>query len=205
LGAPEVPIMDGSALVFVNEFKKAGIMLQDASVPTVLIKKPITVKSENGEISLIPSDSCDVSIKISYDKINNVIGANNEYSFCMNDNLNSIASARTFGWLDDYEKIKASGFANGSSEENTVVILPDHSIKNVEGLRDPKELVMHKCLDFIGDISVCGYDIIGEISGLNTSHSLNSLLMKTLLRQIHLHEIINENVIRTTVKALKFA
>ncbi|MDR2666516.1 MAG: UDP-3-O-acyl-N-acetylglucosamine deacetylase [Holosporales bacterium] len=206
LNSAEVPIMDGSALMFINEFKKVGIVPQDAFIPAVLIKKPITVKSGNGEISITPSNGCNVSISVSYDRINSVVGANNEYSFCMNDNLSDdIAQARTFGWLDDYERIKANGFANGASEENTVVILHDHSIKNTGGLRNPKELVMHKCLDFIGDISVLGYDIVGEIRGVNTSHLLNNLLMKALLKKIHLHEIMAENAVKNTARALEFA
>ena len=80
--------------------------------------------------------------------------------------------------------------AKGTSEKNTVVILEDNSIKNAEGLRNPKELVMHKCLDLIGDISVIGFDIIGKIEGTNTSHSLNNLLMRKLLKEISRHEVI---------------
>lgn len=186
----EVPIMDGSAIEFVKAFKEVGIIHQNAFVPTVVVTEPISVSSKNGKISILPSEISEISVKLDYDRINPVIGENNSYSFSFDDDLNEVASARTFGWIADYEKVVAMGLAKGTSEKNTVVILENNSIKNAEGLRNPKELVMHKCLDLIGDISVIGFDIVGKIEGVNTSHSLNNLLMRKLLKEIAKHEFI---------------
>ena len=205
LNSQEVPIMDGSAIEFVKEFKKSGIVHQDAFVPAIVISKPIVVKSQNGMISIFPADSCDISIKISYDRINPIIGDNNSYSFNFDDNLSDLTSSRTFGWVEDCEKVRAMGLAQGSSEENTIAILPDNTIKNIGGLRNSSELVMHKCLDLIGDISVIGYDIIGKMEGFNTSHSLNNVLMRKLLKEISLHKVINSELSENFERVLNFA
>lgn len=190
LDSHEVPIMDGSALDFVRSFKKVGIIHQDAFVPAIVINHTIVEESKNGKISITPSNNLNISVKISYDRINPVIGNNNNYSFSFEDNLNDLISSRTFGWIEDYENVRKMGLAKGTSEENTLAILSDNTIKNSGGLRNPKELVMHKCLDLIGDVSVIGYDIIGNINGFNTSHALNNKLMRKLMAEISLHEVM---------------
>jgi UDP-3-O-[3-hydroxymyristoyl] N-acetylglucosamine deacetylase len=204
LDSEEVPIMDGSAAVFVKELQKAKIIQQNSFVPAVVIKQPVVVKSKNGSISLTPNDNCEISVEISYDRIDPVIGSNNAYSFTFDndDTLDDIANSRTFGWFEDCEKIKNMGLALGASEENTIAILKDNSIKNEGGLRNPKELVMHKCLDLIGDISVLGYDIIGKINCVNPSHSLNNILIKTLANDFSCHQIVtSRNIGRTNGSA----
>ncbi|MDR3030922.1 MAG: UDP-3-O-acyl-N-acetylglucosamine deacetylase [Holosporales bacterium] len=187
----EVPIMDGSAKVFFDEFRKTGLLVQDSFVPAIVIESPVSTHSKDGHISITPSDAPKINVKLSYDRINPVVKDNNCYAFNLSNGLSNLAKARTFGWLEDFEKIKSLGLGHGASEENTVIIMPDNSIKNE--LRDEKELVMHKCLDLLGDISVIGYDIIGEINGVNTSHALNNMLMRKLLSEIKLHRVISGN------------
>ncbi len=205
LDSQEVPIMDGSALDFVRNFRKTGIIHQDPFVPAIVIRHPVFEESNTGKISISPSNNLNVSVELSYDRINPVIKNNNSYTFSFEDNLNDLSSSRTFGWIEDYEKVRNMGLAKGTSEENTIAILPDSTIKNAEGLRNPKELVMHKCLDLIGDISVIGYDIIGDIKGFNTSHALNNKLMRKLLSQISSHEVITDQSSTNFNKALSFA
>ncbi len=192
INSDEIPIMDGSAVVFVRSFKIAGIARQDSKVPAILIKSPIFAENGVGRVEITPSRSKLVSVKLEYDRINPVIGTHGKYDFSFDKDMTSIAEARTFGWLEDCEKIKAAGMAKGAGEENTVVIMSDNSIGNKFGLRNPSELVMHKCLDLIGDIFVAGYDIIGSINAINPSHLLNNILMKKLLSEISDHEIIEE-------------
>ncbi len=186
----EIPIMDGSALEFVRSFKDVGTLCQDAYVPAIVITEPVSVSYKSTSILIASADECSVSLKLSYDRINPVIGDNNSYSFSLNENLTKLASARTFGWVDDYEKVRAMGLAKGASEENTIAIATDNTILNKGGLRDPRELVMHKCLDLLGDISVIGFDIIGKIEGINTSHATNNMLMRKLIGELHKHDVI---------------
>ncbi|MDR0744387.1 MAG: UDP-3-O-acyl-N-acetylglucosamine deacetylase [Holosporales bacterium] len=186
----EIPIMDGSAKIFVEGIRRSGICLQDSFAPAIIINKPVRIANQNGEISIEPANTSKITLTLSYDRINPVIKNNNSHTCELDDNLLDIASARTFGWLDDYEKIQTIGGAKGASEENTIIIMPDHTIKN--SLRYEKELVMHKCLDLIGDLSILGYDIIGEIRGINTSHALNNMLIKQIIAEIKTHTIITE-------------
>ena len=193
VNAGEIPIMDGSAIEFVNQFKKVGIITQEADVPAIVISEPVSVSYNSSRISIVPDDECKISVTLSYDRINPVLNGNNKYFFKLNGNLTELAMARTFGWLSDYDKIRQMGLGKGSSKENTVVINNENNILNEEGLRNPLELVMHKCLDLIGDISVIGYDIIGSIHGINTSHMINNLLMRKLLKELDKHSVIEEN------------
>ena len=186
----EIPIMDGSALEFVKSFQTVGIVCQDAYVPAIVISEPVSVSYKSTNITISPADECSVSLMLSYDRINPVIGNNNSYSFSLKENLVKLAGARTFGWIADYEKVRAMGLAKGTSEENTIAIATDNTILNKEGLRDPKELVMHKCLDLLGDISVIGFDIIGKIEGINTSHATNNMLMRKLMSELNKHNVI---------------
>ncbi len=192
IDAPEVPILDGSAISFLRAFNKTGIMKQKSKVPALLINQPIKLDFNNGFIAAHPSTRNTVTLKLDYNRINNVIGSNNSVSFKMSDKfkLTTISKARTFGWLEDCEKIRNMGMAQGASLENTVIICPDNSIINKGGLRTANEIINHKALDFIGDFSVFEYDIVGQIEGLNTSHSKNSMFLKKLLSEVEKHTIL---------------
>lgn len=186
----EIPIMDGSALEFVKLFKSVGIICQNAYVPAIVITEPVSVSHKSASITISPAEESSVSLKLSYDRINPVIGDNNSYSFSLNGNLIKLAGARTFGWVADYEKVRAMGLAKGTSEENTIAIAADNTVLNKGGLRDPRELVMHKCLDLLGDISVIGFDIIGKIEGINTSHAMNNMLVRKLMSELDKHDVV---------------
>ena len=191
----EVPIMDGSAKEFVEAFCKAGILHQQSFVQAIKIKKPISVESAAGRITITPSKTCTIDVKVDYDRINSVVKSNNKYKFDIGSKALHVAEARTFGWIEDYDKIKELGMARGSSEKNTIVIMEDDSVQAAGGLRDPRELVMHKCLDLLGDMAILGQDIVGNIESVNPSHSLNNEAMKKVLEEISTHEIIDEDYV----------
>jgi UDP-3-O-[3-hydroxymyristoyl] N-acetylglucosamine deacetylase len=191
LDTSEVPIMDGSALAFVTGFKRAGIVRQSSLVPALVIKTPVSVSNDIGKIDVFPSRKCRISVSMDYDRINRVIGNNNSHTFSPDGDLSDIIKARTFGWLDDLESIRSKGLALGASRHNTVGISSDNGIVNEGGLRHPKEIVMHKCLDLLGDISILGIDVIGKIKCVNTSHSLNRELVAKLAFGMDKHEFIS--------------
>lgn len=190
----EVPIMDGSAAVFLREFSK-HIIKQSKKVKSVVIQSDINIKSDKGFISAIPSMDQIIDVSLNYDRINRVIGTNNRVVFSLKNKtkLKSIAYARTFGWLEDCERIRAMGMARGTSLENTVVITPQNYIMNSDGLRNKREIVYHKALDLIGDFTLSGYDIIGAIRGSNTSHLQNNLFIKKLMSEINLHSVVQND------------
>ena len=192
----EIPIMDGSAFVFVDGFKKSGIKKQHAKVPAIVVRD--TVVLESGNISISPNSGffgTYIDLSLDYERINKVIGKNNRCKIKLETsaNLENVINARTFGWLEDCAKMRAIGMAKGASEENTVVINEDSSIFNKSGLRSKDEIVCHKALDLIGDISVIGYDIVGKIKGLNTSHAQNNEIMNKLINEIDKHAILTND------------
>ena len=205
----EVPILDGSAKIFVESFTNAGTTRQNMKVPAIVIQKEISIDNGRGSrISILPPRHNDdhniglsINISLNYERINDVILGNNRCTFELDQNLRDeklmdIARARTFGWFEDAQKIKSMGLARGASEKNTLIIMPDNSILNDEKLRSNDEIICHKALDLIGDISIIGYDIIGRIVGINTSHSQNNVLMNKLMNEIKEHTVIQKSYAR---------
>jgi UDP-3-O-[3-hydroxymyristoyl] N-acetylglucosamine deacetylase len=192
INAEEVPIMDGSALEFVTSFTKSGIVKQSVEVKTITVKKPISIEFDNGSISAVPCKNSIIEVSLDYNRINKVIQNNNSVALKMSDKekLIKIAESRTFGWLEDYDKIRAKGLAKGSSADNTVIIGVNGDIINMEGLRNKKEIVSHKALDMIGDLSVSGYDIIGRIFAKNPSHLQNHYFLRKFIAQVRVHNTI---------------
>ena len=95
------------------------------------------------------------------------------------DFAEEIASARTFGLLEDAEKIWAMGLAKGASLENTLVY-DGVNVMNEEGLRYEDECVRHKVLDVLGDLHLAGGLILGRFHGVRTGHSLHHKLLSAL-------------------------
>ena len=179
INGPEVPIMDGSAETFIRWIDRAGIRSLSRPRRYLTVKKPVTISDGDKKVSIIPSRF----FRISFDMRFNHPVVNSQF---MSVKLNKksfseeIAPARTFGFLSEFETLKANGFAQGASLENAVAIGND-GILNKEGLRFPDEFVRHKILDAIGDFSLAGYHILGHIKAFKSGHDLNHKLLKELL------------------------
>jgi UDP-3-O-[3-hydroxymyristoyl] N-acetylglucosamine deacetylase len=90
-----------------------------------------------------------------------------------------ICRARTFGFLEEVEGMRAAGLARGGSLENAVVISGDR-VLNAEGLRYGDEFVRHKVLDAMGDLYLAGGPIVGRFEGCRSGHALNRALLEKL-------------------------
>jgi UDP-3-O-[3-hydroxymyristoyl] N-acetylglucosamine deacetylase len=179
LDGPEVPIMDGSSEPFNVLLKKAGVQTQDKVKKFVIIKRPVTVTDGDRQATLLPSN--DFKISYTIDFRHPLIS--NQYYLIQISNGNferEICRARTFGFLKDYEMLKARGFARGGSLENAVVI-DDNKVINDGGLRFSNEFVRHKILDSIGDLWLIGAQVIGHFIGYKSGHTLNHKLIHKLL------------------------
>jgi UDP-3-O-[3-hydroxymyristoyl] N-acetylglucosamine deacetylase len=103
--------------------------------------------------------------------------------------VQEIGWARTFGFLEEVESLKKSGFAQGGSLENAIVI--DRSgVLNEKGLRYRDEFVRHKILDLIGDLSLIGMPIRGHVLAHKSGHTLHQTLVQTLLSDPGNYEIV---------------
>jgi len=179
LDAPEIPIMDGSSEPFNALLKSAGVQPQDKPKKFVIIKHPVTVTDEDRQATLLPSNDFKLSYTIDF---RHPLISNQFYLIQIsNGNFErEICRARTFGFLREYEMLKAKGLARGGSLENAVVV-DDKRVINDGGLRFGDEFVRHKILDSIGDLWLLGAQVIGHFVGYKSGHTLNHKLIHKLL------------------------
>ena len=203
----EVPILDGSAKVFIEKIKSAGIEISDAPIKVIKIKKEVKFSDGERFISIEPSGlSLDIDFELKYK--NPIIGNQRNKIKVYEDDLEDIYNSRTYCLFEDIEKIKKNGLAKGGSLENAVVV-KDDTVLNSEGLRNKKEFVNHKILDCIGDLYTSGYRIVASIKSSQGGHYLtNQLLRKVFqnkenfsileIKEKNLpHTLINRNLLRS--------
>jgi len=176
---PELPILDGSALQFVQLLDRAGFRRQEAPVRYIEILEPIRVQEGDKSAALLPCDRYEMRFEIYFDTP--VIG-NQVVDFVVDEETfrNEIMAARTFGFAHEVEALRRAGLARGGSLENAVVIDGDQ-ILNPGGLRMEREFVKHKALDAIGDLYVLGAPLLGRYEGVKAGHAINNLLVRALL------------------------
>lgn len=176
---PELPILDGSALQFVQLLDRAGIRRQSAPLRAIEILEPIRVQQGDKSAALLPCDRYEMRFEIDFPTA--VIG-HQVVDFVVDEATfrSDIMAARTFGFAHEVEALRQAGLARGGSLENAVVIDGDQ-ILNPGGLRMEREFVKHKALDAIGDLYVLGAPLLGRYEGVKAGHAINNLLVRELL------------------------
>ncbi|MEH6469751.1 MAG: UDP-3-O-acyl-N-acetylglucosamine deacetylase [Halopseudomonas sp.] len=182
LSAEEVPIMDGSAAPFVFLIQSAGILEQDAAKQFIRIKRKVEIEHEGKLASFEPFDGFKVGFTIEFDHPA-FKDRNKECSlnFSTTSFVKEVSRARTFGFMRDFEALRANNLALGGSVDNAIVV-DDYRVLNEDGLRYDDEFVKHKVLDAVGDLYMLGKSVIGEFKGFKSGHHLNNLLLRELLR-----------------------
>ena len=185
----EVPILDGSAAMFVDAFDQAGISQQAVKRRYIRIVKPVRIDSGASWAEFHPYDGTRFEVEIDFES--QAIGRQ-FYAADITPDLfrREIARARTFGFMKDVERLWAAGYALGSSLENTVVIGDDGRVVNMEGLRCPNEFVRHKMLDAMGDLALAGARFIGRFRSYRGGHKLNAAALRRLLSDRSAFEIV---------------
>ena len=176
---PELPILDGSALQFVQLLDRAGFRRQATPVRYIEILEPIHVTDGDKHAVLYPCERYEMRFEIEFASA--VIG-NQVVDFVVDEDTfrSDIMAARTFGFAHEVEALRKAGLARGGSLENAVVIDGDE-ILNPGGLRMEREFVKHKALDAIGDLYVLGAPLLGRYEGYKAGHAVNNLLVRALL------------------------
>jgi len=174
----EVPILDGSAKVFINKILNTELKVSNNPIRIIKINKKVEFKDGEKQISIEPSKlSLDIDFELKYK--NPVIGNQRNKINVYTDDLKDILNSRTFCLFEDIELIKKSGLAKGGSLENAIVV-KDDIILNKNGLRNSKEFVNHKILDCIGDLYTSGYRIIGSVKCSQGGHYLTNKILRKL-------------------------
>ena len=203
----EVPILDGSAKIFIDKIISSGFELSNSPIKVIKIKKEIKYSKGEKFISIKPSTlSLDIDFELKYK--NNIIGNQRNKVKVYDDDLRDIYNSRTYCLFEDIEMIKKNGLAKGGSLENAIVVKGEE-ILNAEGLRNDKEFVNHKILDCIGDLYTTGYRIVASITCSQGGHYLTNQLLREVfkdknnfsileIKEKNLpHTLINKNLLRS--------
>ena len=174
----EVPILDGSAKVFIEKIIASGLEISNSPIKVIKINKEIAYSEGERFISIKPSTlSLDIDFELKYK--NEIIGNQRNRVKVYEDDLKDIYNSRTYCLFEDIEKIKKNGLAKGGSLDNAIVV-KDKEILNPEGLRNKKEFVNHKILDCIGDLYTTGYRIVASVKCSQGGHYLTNKLLRKI-------------------------
>ncbi len=174
--APEIPIMDGSAVDFVDAIRAVGIEEQSEPRKFIKVLKKVEVQDGQKYISIEPLAK-DLIIDFELIYKNPLIRTRRKEFKLSNGNLAAIYNSRTFCLYEDIDNIKKMGLAKGGSLDNAVVVQGD-KILNEEGLRNRHEFVYHKILDCLGDVMLSGNRIFGHIKTSQGGHALTNKLLR---------------------------
>ncbi len=183
--APEIPIMDGSAASFVFLLQSAGVEEQAAPKRFVRVLKTVEVREGEGKqlkwARLSPHFGFKLRFAIAFD--HPAIDATEqdvEVDLAREPYVSAVARARTFGFVNEVEALRAAGLALGGNFENAIV-MDEYRVLNTDGLRSGDEFAKHKILDAIGDLYLLGKPLIAAYSAYKSGHGLNNQLLRALL------------------------
>lgn len=187
---PELPILDGSALPYVEAILAAGWTGLQGVRRRLRVTKPIRVADGDKYVVLKPHRGFRITYSIEF--ADRYPGDQHYHldvtpeSFAL-----ELAMARTFGFLEEVEFLRSVGKARGGSLENAVV-LDGQGVLNPEGLRTSDEMVRHKMLDAVGDLALAGYAIEGHLIVHKGGHALHAALVQALLARPDAWELVEE-------------
>jgi len=174
----EVPIMDGSSAPFLFLIECAGVVEQDAARRAIKVLKEVSVTEDGATAALLPDHDFSMSFEIDFD---NPLIRRQEICLLFDAETfkTELSRARTFGLLDEVDRLRAAGFARGGSLDNAVVVSRDH-VLNTGGLRYSDEFVRHKLLDAFGDLYLAGGPLLGSFRGVRSGHAHTRRLLAAL-------------------------
>jgi len=188
IDGPEVPIMDGSSIKFVDLIDSASVKNLYKKRKILKVKKNIRIEYENSSVELKPNNQFSIDFEIDFPS--KLVSKQSRQLQLVNGNYKTdIASARTFGFERDVDILRTNGLALGGSLDNAVVV-GETKILNSDGLRFKDEFVRHKILDSIGDLYLAGAPIQGYFLGNKSGHHLNNLLLRSLFSDKNNYEYI---------------
>lgn len=200
----EMPIMDGSAMPFIEAIEQVGLVSLGVKRRYIRVTKPVRIEHGGSWSEFRPYDGTRFEVEIDFDCP--LIGRQKwEGDLTAAAFKAELSRARTFGFMRDVERLWASGHALGSSLENSVVISDDNTVINVEGLRYAKdEFVRHKTLDAVGDLALAGAPFIGCYRSYRGGHKMNANALKALLNDPTAYEVVETSAPRQRVAPRDF-
>ncbi|MDR3738739.1 MAG: UDP-3-O-acyl-N-acetylglucosamine deacetylase [Terracidiphilus sp.] len=174
----ELPILDGSALPYVEAILEAGIRQQRRRRESMRILKPVEVRDGDKFIGVYPGSGYSIEYTINFPA---PIGRQQASVDLATETYSTdIAPARTFGYKADEKKLKEMGLIRGASAENAIIMGPNGPENGP--LRFDDEFVRHKVLDLIGDLALAGRRIEGRVVAERAGHAMHTALVSRLLK-----------------------
>ncbi|OZI15368.1 UDP-3-O-[3-hydroxymyristoyl] N-acetylglucosamine deacetylase [Sodalis-like symbiont of Philaenus spumarius] len=188
--APEIPIMDGSASPFVYLLLDAGIEELNSAKKFLRLKQAMRVEDGDKWVELAPYNGFTLDFTIDF-KHPAIDASSQRYflNFSAESFVRQISRARTFGFMRDIEYLQSRGLALGGSLDCAIVV-DDYQVLNEDGLRFEDEFVRHKMLDAIGDLFMCGHNIIGAFTAFKSGHAMNNQLLQAVLARQEAWELV---------------
>ncbi len=175
---PELPIGDGSALVWVESLRAAGIVGLDKETTPLIVTEPVVVHGEkNAFVAAYPSDAVRFTVATQFD--HPLAGTQvARWEPARGESYGErVAPARTFGFDFEIEALRAAGLARGGTLDNALVVYAD---RYSSALRFPDELARHKLLDLVGDLALAGRPVVADVIAVKPGHRLNVALARRL-------------------------
>lgn len=185
---PEVPILDGSSIQFVEAIQEVGLESQLQARQYVALRKRVQVQVAEKWAVAEPSSHFSIHASIEWDHPS--IGYQEYHYVEGRTSFQELATARTFGFLRDVDTLKRMGLARGGSLDNAVV-LDDVLVLNPEGLRSPDEFVRHKVLDAIGDFKLAGVNLQASFRLHRAGHDVHRLLLAAIFKDPANYQIVD--------------
>ncbi len=211
VNAPEFPILDGSAIEYVNAIKKAGIQEQQKDKDFFVVRRKIEIADPDtgSKLTLLPDDNFSINSHIEFESQY----IPNQYASLesVDDFATEIASSRTFVFVREIQKLRQAGLIKGGNLDNAIVIyerkLPQHELDEIADelnvphinaeqlgylnhrkLSFPNEPARHKLLDIIGDMSLIGKPIKGRLIANKPGHKINNQMARAIRKEMKMNK-----------------
>lgn len=180
---PEMPACDGSARLFCELLDQSGVIIQDEPKRLLKLSQPLFYSDKETHLIAVPSDEFRISYTLHYPQ--SALLGSQYFSLAIKPELykNEIAPSRTFSLYEEIFPLIEQGLIKGGGLENALVIKGEQ-VLNPEGMRYSNEMVRHKILDLIGDLSLLGENLIAHVFAIRSGHASNIAFAK-LLKQVN--------------------
>ncbi len=183
----EVPILDGSGMPFIELLRRAGIRELRRKKRYLRIRRPVTVEDGKKRISILPDNAFRLTCDIDFPE---PIGKQSiEMEVTAENYTRELSPARTFGFEHELDQMREMGLIRGATLESAVCFTKQ-GVLNPEGLRFPDEPCRHKALDLIGDLALIGRPLLGHVIAERAGHSMHTALVKRIMSDSSLYELV---------------
>lgn len=185
---PEVPILDGSAAIFVQGILSRGLYRMKHPLMALRVTDVVEVRRGEAFARLVPHDTLLIEFGIEFEDA--AIGIQKKTLNMSNGSfVRELSTSRTFCRMADVETMRKQGLALGGTMENAVVV-DGEEVLSPGGFRHSDEAVRHKMLDALGDLGLAGMPILGHYQGVRAGHALTNDLLIALFGRPDCYEIV---------------